>query len=165
MANLIEIKDLGITYQVKDGFCHALERVSFDAKEGEFITIVGPSGCGKTTILKAVAGLLAVSQGSIKIGGEVVKGVNPNIGMVFQEPALMAWRTIIQNVMLQVEVRHLDKNTYLPRAMELIKLTGLSGFEGKWPYSRTGFLCCRLPGQNNAFQPRYKIEKTGANED
>ena len=61
MTNLIEIKDLGITYQVKDGVTHALERVGFNAKEGEFITIVGPSGCGKTTIIKAVAGLLVVS--------------------------------------------------------------------------------------------------------
>ena len=138
MANLIEIHDLGITYQVKDDMCHALQRVDFSARGGEFITIVGPSGCGKTTIAKAVAGLLAPTTGSIKIGGEVVRGVNPNIGIVFQQPTLMAWRTIIQNIMLQVEVRHLNKDVYSQRARELIKLTGLSGFEDKWPYQLSG---------------------------
>ena len=138
MTSHIEIENLGITYQVKDDFIHALEQVSFGAQEGEFITIVGPSGCGKTTILMAVAGLLEPSSGSVRISGEVVHGVNPNIGIVFQQPTLMAWRTIIKNVMLQVEVRHLDKDTYLPRALELIKLTGLSGFENKWPYQLSG---------------------------
>ncbi len=138
MANFIEIKDLGITYQAKDGLCHALQQVDFDAREGEFITIVGPSGCGKTTILKGVGGLLTPTTGSIKIAGEVVKGVNPNIGIVFQQPTLMAWRTIIQNIMLQVEVRHLNKGVYFQRAMELIKLTGIAGFENKWPYQLSG---------------------------
>ena len=138
MADLIEVKDVGITYQVKDDLVHAIDKVSFSAREGEFITIVGPSGCGKTTILKAVAGLLLPTEGSIEIGGVEVKGCNPNIGIVFQSPALMAWRTIIQNVMLQVEVRHMDKNTYLPKAMDLIKLTGLNGFEHKWPYQLSG---------------------------
>ncbi len=138
MADLIEIKDLGITYQVKDGLCHAIERVDFNAREGEFITIVGPSGCGKTTVLKAVAGLLKPSTGSIRIGGELVEGVNPSIGIVFQQPTLMAWRTIIQNIMLQVEVRHLNKDIHFKRAMELIQLTGLSGFENKWPYQLSG---------------------------
>lgn len=138
MADLIEIKDVGITYQVKDDLIHAIDKVSFGAREGEFITIVGPSGCGKTTILKAVAGLLQPTRGTIKIGGVEVKGTNPNIGIVFQSPALMAWRTIIKNIMLQVEVRHLDNDTYLPKAMDLIKLTGLSGFEHKWPYQLSG---------------------------
>ncbi len=138
MANFVEIRNLGITYQAKDGLCHALQQVDFDAREGEFVTIVGPSGCGKTTILKAVAGLLKPTTGSVKIAGEVVKGVNPDIGIVFQQPTLMAWRTIIQNIMLQVEVRHLNKDVYYQRAMELIKLTDLSGFENKWPYQLSG---------------------------
>jgi len=138
MADLIEINDLGITYQVKDGICHAIQGVDFNAREGEFITIVGPSGCGKTTILKAVAGLLKPSTGSVRIGGKLVEGVNPSIGIVFQQPTLMAWRTIIQNIMLQVEVRHLNKDSHLKRAMELIRLTGLTGFENKWPYQLSG---------------------------
>ena len=138
MADYIEIRDLGVTYKVKDGMCHALQHIDLSAEQGEFITIVGPSGCGKTTILKAAAGLVVPSVGSIKVAGEIVKGVNHNIGIVFQQPALMAWRTIIKNIMLQVEVRHLNRDTYFQRAMELIKLTGLSGFENKWPYQLSG---------------------------
>lgn len=138
MAGLIEFDDLGITYRVKDGLVHAIDRVNFSAQEGEFVAIVGPSGCGKTTILKAVAGLLAPSRGAVRIAGQPVKGVNSNIGIVFQQPTLMAWRTVIQNIMLQIEVRHLGKNVYARRAEELIKLTGLTGFENKWPYQLSG---------------------------
>lgn len=138
MADLIEIRELGITYHSKDGLCHALERVDFDAREGEFITVVGPSGCGKTTILKAVAGLLKPTMGSVRVDGKVVNGVNPNIGIVFQQPTLMAWRSVIENIMLQVEVRHLNRNAYYQRAMELIKLCNLAGFENKWPYQLSG---------------------------
>lgn len=138
MTNFIEIMNLGITYRAKDGLIRAIEKVDLDAREGEFVTIVGPSGCGKTTLLKGVAGLLPPTSGFIKIGGEVVRGTNSNVGMVFQSPVLMAWRTIMENIMLQVEIRNLDKKTYKRRAEELITLTGLSGFENKYPYQLSG---------------------------
>lgn len=138
MTNFIEIRDLGFTYKAKDGYVHALEEVDLDAGEGEFVAIVGPSGCGKTTLLKGVAGLLQPTTGFIKIAGEMVRGANVNGGMVFQSPVLMAWRTIMKNIMLQVEVRGLDKKTHTKRAWELLELTGLLGFEDKYPSQLSG---------------------------
>lgn len=138
MAPFIEILDVGITYRAKDGLVRAVEKVDLEAREGEFVTIVGPSGCGKTTLLKGIAGLLAPTHGSIRIGGELVKGTNSNVGMVFQSPVLMAWRTILGNIMLQVEIRNLDQKIYKKRAAELLALTGLSGFENKYPYQLSG---------------------------
>jgi NitT/TauT family transport system ATP-binding protein len=138
MANFIEIKDLGITYRAKNGLIHAIDRVDLDAREGEFVTIVGPSGCGKTTLLKGLAGLLPPTTGFIKISGEAVKGTNSNVGIVFQNPVLMAWRTILGNIMLQVEIRHLNPKIYRKRAEELLTLTGLAGFASKYPYQLSG---------------------------
>ena len=138
MASFIEILNLGITYRGKDGLVQAIAKVDFSAREGEFVTIVGPSGCGKTTLLKGVAGLLLPTSGSIKIGGETVRGTNSNVGMVFQSPVLMAWRTIMQNIMLQVEIRNLDAKIYKKKAEELLALTGLSGFKNKYPYQLSG---------------------------
>ena len=140
----IEVDRVGMTFQTKEGPVKALDRVTFNAGDGEFVSIVGPSGCGKSTLLKLIAGLMPPSNGTIKISGVSVNGPNLNIGMVFQNPILMNWRTALQNIMIQVEVRKLDKNTYLKTAQDLIDLVGLSGFENKYPYQLSGGMAQRV---------------------
>lgn len=138
MSNAIEINGLRIVYPSKAGSVHALENIELCAEDGEFLSILGPSGCGKSTLLKAVAGLLPARRGSIRVYDEPVRGPTPNVGVVFQNPVLMNWRTVLNNIMLQVEVRGLDHSTYRRRAHELIKLVGIEGFENHYPFQLSG---------------------------
>jgi len=135
---LIEIDRVAKTYVTADGPVESLRPLTFAIDDGEFLAIVGPSGCGKSTLLKMVAGLLPVSSGEIRVGGERVDGPPDNVGIVFQSAVLLAWRTVLDNVMLQIEMRHLDKATYLPKAKALLKLVGLDGFERKLPWQLSG---------------------------
>ncbi|MFQ5912245.1 MAG: ABC transporter ATP-binding protein [Nitrospinota bacterium] len=138
MRNAIEIRGLRIVYPSKAGAVHALENIGLEAKDGEFVSVLGPSGCGKSTLLKAVAGLLPPRRGSIRVYDEPVHGPTPNVGIVFQNPVLMGWRSVLKNIMLQVEVRGLDHGTYRQRALELIKLVGIEGFENHYPFQLSG---------------------------
>ena len=135
---LIEIDHVAKTYVTADGPVESLRPLTFAIDDGEFLAIVGPSGCGKSTLLKMVAGLLPVSSGEIRVGGERVDGPPDNVGIVFQSAVLLAWRTVLDNVMLQIEMRHLDKAKYLPKAKALLKLVGLEGFERKLPWQLSG---------------------------
>ena len=108
------------------------------AKDGEFVSIVGPSGCGKTTFLRIAAGLLSPTSGVVRIMGNVVHGTNPQVGIVFQTPVLLMWRTVLENILLQIEIRKLDKKHFLQKAKELIQLVGLKGFESHYPYQLSG---------------------------
>lgn len=117
---------------------HALSDINFSIKQGEFISVVGPSGCGKTTLLNILAGLIPKTSGSAKIAGyEVIKPLK-EVGMVFQAPTLLPWRTIKENIMIPVEVQQLDKKFHLKQADELIDLVGLKGFENKYPNELSG---------------------------
>lgn len=116
----------------------ALQEVSFSVGEGEFVTVVGRSGCGKTTLLKLTAGLLRPSAGAVRVAGAPVRGPLTNVGIVFQAPVLLAWRRAIDNVLLQVEARKLRVENYRKRALELLDLTGLKGFEERYPSELSG---------------------------
>lgn len=116
----------------------ALQEVSFSVGEGEFVTVVGRSGCGKTTLLKLTAGLLRPSAGAVQVAGAPVRGPLTNVGIVFQAPVLLAWRRAIDNVLLQVEARKLRVENYRKRALELLDLTGLKGFEERYPSELSG---------------------------
>lgn len=135
---IIEISNLTKIYPTKDGNIHAVDNINLDIYEEEFITMVGRSGCGKTTILKIITGLLPKTRGSVKIKGEEVMGPAANVGIVFQAPVLPPWRTVIQNVMLPIEILKLDPREYEPKAVELLKLVGLEGFENKYPRELSG---------------------------
>jgi NitT/TauT family transport system ATP-binding protein len=102
------------------------------------MAIVGPSGCGKSTLLKMVAGLLPSSAGRIEMHGVPVSGPPDDVGIVFQSSLLLAWRTVLDNVMLQIEMRHLPRAQYLPRARALLDMVGLAGFERKVPWQLSG---------------------------
>ena len=120
-----------------DALC-ALIDIDFQASEGEFVSFVGPSGCGKTTLLKITAGLLAPTGGEVRIQNHPVRGPTQDVGFVFQNAVLLRWRTILRNILLQVEVRKLDKDEYTRRARALLELVGLEGFEDKYPFQLSG---------------------------
>ena len=135
---LIAIDGVAKTYQTADGPVESLKPLSFDIGEGEFMAIVGPSGCGKSTLLKMVAGLLPASAGSITLNGVVVDGPPDNVGIVFQAPVLLAWRTVLDNVLLQIDMRKLARSDYLPKAQALLAMTGLADFARKLPWQLSG---------------------------
>ena len=135
---LIRIDGVSKTDRTADGPVPSLSPLSFEIGEGEFMTIVGPSGCGKSTLLKLVAGLLPPSGGTITLGGKVVDGPPDDVGIVFQSPVLLGWRSVLDNVMLQIEMRKLPRADYLDRARTLLQTTGLGGFERKYPWQLSG---------------------------
>jgi len=116
----------------------ALAEVTLDIAPGEFVTIVGPSGCGKTTLLRIMAGLQRPTSGAVHLLGRPVTGPSRSVGIVFQDPVLLPWRTVLDNVMLPVQVLGLDREIFRRRALELLALVGLSGFEGKYPHELSG---------------------------
>jgi NitT/TauT family transport system ATP-binding protein len=138
-APLIVVSDLEKTYRTKGrALVRALGGISLDIADGEFVTIVGQSGCGKTTFLKILAGLLPRSAGSVTLRGRAVDRPSRDIGIVFQDPVLLPWRTVLDNVMLPVQVLGLDRASSRVRAVELIELVGLGGFADKYPHELSG---------------------------
>src|SRR6267143_205329 len=138
-APLIVVSNLEKTYATRGrAQVHALAGISVEVGAGEFITIVGQSGCGKTTLLKILAGLLPRSAGSVTLRGRLVDGPSRDIGIVFQDPVLLPWRTVFDNVMLPVQVLGLDRAVYGDRARRLLTLVGLTGFEDKYPHELSG---------------------------
>jgi NitT/TauT family transport system ATP-binding protein len=138
-ANWIDVAGLHKYYRPKKSEpTHALSEIDFQVRRGEFVSVVGPSGCGKTTLLKILAGLIPKSEGEVSIAGHAVTKPLPEVGMVFQAATLLPWRTILENVMVPVEIQRLDKAEHRTKAMELIDMVGLTGFEDKYPYELSG---------------------------
>src|SRR3977135_3451619 len=134
----IQLSGVSKTYRSRDGDVPSLRPLDFDIKAGEFFVVVGPSGCGKSTLLKMISGLLAPSTGEIFVEGEQVTKPHGNVGIVFQNALLLPWRNILANVMLPIDMKRLPRDEYLPRAMALLKLVGLEGFEKKLPWQLSG---------------------------
>ena len=138
MALLIRVEDVFRIFRSSAKTIHALERICFGVQEGSFVSIVGPSGCGKSTLLKIISGLLPATSGKVSVNGSPVDGPLDNVGMVFQSPVLLKWKTVIGNIMLPVEFARLDRAPYLEKARDLIRLVGLEGFEEMYPYQLSG---------------------------
>jgi len=117
----------------------AVSEATFDVEQGELVSLVGPSGCGKTTLLKIIAGLHSHDAGEVRIGNPGQPfDASRDVGMVFQQPLLLKWRRIIDNVMLPAEILGLPLAASRKRARDLLKLVGLSGSEDKYPYELSG---------------------------
>jgi NitT/TauT family transport system ATP-binding protein len=125
-------------YRTRRGVVSALEGVDLEVREREVLAVVGPSGCGKSTLLKMISGLLPPSTGEIFVEGEAVTKPHGNVGIVFQNSLLLPWRNILGNVMLPIDMKQLPRREYLLRAMALLKLVGLEGFEKKLPWQLSG---------------------------
>src|SRR6185503_4490053 len=116
------------TYATRSrGTVQALAGISVDIGSGEFVTIVGQSGCGKTTLMRILGGLLAPTAGQVALRGRVVDGPSRDVGIVFQDPTLLPWRTVFDNVMLPVQVLGLARDASARRARGLLELVGLGG--------------------------------------
>jgi len=128
---LIAVTNLTKRYGGPEGLL-ALDDISLSVNDGEFVSIVGPSGCGKSTLLKIVAGLLRHSKGSIALGGSPIREPSRDVGVVFQAPVLLPWRTILENVLFPLEIRTGQPQKYRDRAMDLLEMAGLRGFDGRY---------------------------------
>ncbi|QQO10557.1 ABC transporter ATP-binding protein [Breznakiella homolactica] len=141
---ILEVKSVSKRFQSgtkkKPETVTALENISFDVSEGEFISIIGPSGCGKSTLLKIVAGLIDASGGEVLIEDtEEHRNLGtPKIGFVFQDAVLLPWKTAMQNVMFPFEIMKKPGTDRLDEVQRLFKLAGLSGFENHYPKQLSG---------------------------
>ncbi|MDA0240694.1 MAG: ABC transporter ATP-binding protein [Proteobacteria bacterium] len=117
---------------------HALEDINLELYEGELVSVVGPSGCGKSTLLNILAGLLPYKVGKASVDGKVIEGPGPDRGVVFQEHAILPWRTVSRNIGHGLEIRGLPKEEISRRVQEYVDLVGLSGFEDKYPHELSG---------------------------
>ncbi|MGA1566477.1 MAG: ABC transporter ATP-binding protein, partial [Ilumatobacteraceae bacterium] len=136
---LLRAGELSKQYVVPRGEpVHALEPMSFDIRDGEFIALVGPSGCGKSTLLNMIGGLVDRTSGELTIRGEEIRAPRREIGMMFQAPVLFPWRTILSNVLLPVDVRRANRSEHRARAEALLDLVGLSDFGSSYPSQLSG---------------------------
>jgi NitT/TauT family transport system ATP-binding protein len=127
-------------YRTEAGLLPVLDDLSLEVPEGAFCAVVGPSGCGKSTLTRLIAGLMRPDAGEVRLGGELVRSPRSTVGMAFQNPVLLEWRTILQNVMLPLEIVRttLSKAQRQDRARELLALVGLEGFEDHRPSELSG---------------------------
>ena len=138
--NLTKLKIYNVykEYQGRNGKTIALNGVSLDIKENEFICVVGPSGCGKSTLLNIIAGLLEPTSGTVTLDGKVIEGTGVERGVVFQQYALFPWRTVLKNVMFPLEMKKVPKAEAEAIARKYIKSVGLEGFEKSYPKELSG---------------------------
>jgi len=122
----------------KGGRVEALREIDLDVDENEFVVFVGPSGCGKSTLLKLIAGLLRCTSGSIQVHGRVIAEPFPDVGFVFQQPVLLPWRTVLDNVLLSAEMLGLAHGVARNRATHLLEISGLSEFADRYPGELSG---------------------------
>ena len=137
---LIEIKDVSHTFDTDGGPLHVLDHLNISIEEGGFTAVVGPSGCGKSTLTRLVSGLMKPDAGEVWLHGELVKGARSTVGMAFQNPVLLEWRSILDNVILPLEIvpNKLSRTQREDRARFLLNLVGLNGFEDKKPSELSG---------------------------
>lgn len=136
--SLLSVEDIGMTYQAKNGEVTAFEHISFAVEAGTFISIVGPSGCGKSTLLSVIAGLMPATSGMVRLDGEEIHGVSPQIGYMLQRDDLLEWRTIWKNILFGLEIRHNKTPETIARAERLLETYGLASFRDKYPRQLSG---------------------------
>lgn len=134
----VQIRGVAKEFTARGKPVRALDRVDLDIKAGEFISIVGPSGCGKSTLMMLVSGLIRPSEGQVDIRGQKLTRPYTDVGIVFQKDVLMEWRTVLGNVMIQADIRSLDKKRVRQRAADLLTQVGLGDFLDRYPSELSG---------------------------
>ena len=134
----LKVSNISKTFFNKKDYFTAIEDVSFDVKDGEFLVILGPGRCGKTVLLNIIAGLVEKTSGSVIYDGKEINGVDPEMGMVFQKTALMPFKTVMENVELGLKFSGMDKKKRREICQKYIDLVGLQGFENSYPNALSG---------------------------
>ena len=142
--NFVEVDNVSMRYGLEGGTL-ALEGCSLKVKPGEFVSVVGPSGCGKSTLMRLVTGLWPATEGHVIVAGKEVWGPHSEAGMAFQNPIMLPWRTILDNVMLPLEVvephrsqLRAQRSIYEEKALKLLALVGLKGYDKRYPHELSG---------------------------
>lgn len=134
----LKVSNISKTFFNKKDYFTAIEDVSFDVRDGEFLVILGPGRCGKTVLLNIIAGLVEKTSGSVVYDGKEINGVDPEMGMVFQKTALMPFKTVMENVELGLKFSGMDKKKRREICQKYIDLVGLQGFENSYPNALSG---------------------------
>jgi NitT/TauT family transport system ATP-binding protein len=137
-GDALAIRDLDVVYASSRGPVRALQQLSFDVAAGAFISVLGPSGCGKSTLLKLAAGLLRPTGGSIALSGRPITGPRREVGIVFQQPTLLPWKTVLDNVLVPIRAMGGDPRAARARALELLQMVKLDKFAGHYPHELSG---------------------------
>ncbi len=134
----VEVAALSKIFKSPQGDVEALHDLGLSIAEGEFVSVLGPSGCGKSTLLRLIGGLDTPTSGSVRINGEISRGVPKGLGFVFQRDVLFDWRTILANILLPIEFANRPVKAHEARARELLITFGLQGFENRHPWELSG---------------------------
>ena len=144
VLGFVRLQDVSLRYNDEETAL-ALHKTSFEVEQGEFVAVVGPSGCGKSTLMKVVTGLWPATVGHVSVASKPVVGPLNFVGMAFQNSSLLPWRTILQNVMLPLEIvephasrLRRERGAYETKARDLLALVGLKGYEDKHPWQLSG---------------------------
>lgn len=141
---ILQVKGLFATFPNGNGGLRALDDISFDVGEQDFVCVLGPSGSGKSTLLRILAGLLPATRGEVSIRGEKLSGPRRDVGFVFQKANLMPWRNVLENILLPLELAGTPRALAIQEAREMVELVGLTGFESTLPRDLSGGMAQRV---------------------
>ena len=141
---ILQIKHLSTIFPDGNSGLHALDDISFSVCAEQFVSVLGPSGSGKTTLLRILSGLLPPTQGEVLFGNSALKAPRHGVGMVFQKANLMPWRTVLENILLPLEIQHMPHSIAMAKAQALVELVGLAGFEASLPRDLSGGMAQRV---------------------
>jgi NitT/TauT family transport system ATP-binding protein len=137
-GDILVADDIFVRFETTEGPVTAVDHMSFNVRQGEFLSVIGPSGCGKSTLFNVIGGLLTTHEGTVSVGGETIAGPHKSIGMVFQEESTFPWRNVTDNVAFPLELTGMPKAKRIERARYFISLVGLTGFEKRFPGELSG---------------------------
>lgn len=140
----LTVQNLSAVFSNSAGKLTVLQDLTFSVADQEFVCILGPSGSGKSTLLRILGGLLTPTEGQVTLGGQPLRGPHPKVGLVFQDPNLMPWRSVFQNVFLPLELRGIPVRQAAPQVQALLDLVGLQGFEEYLPHNLSGGMAQRV---------------------
>ncbi len=141
---ILQIKHLSLIFPNGNSGLHTLDDITFSVYAEQFVCVLGPSGSGKTTLLRILAGLLPPTQGEVSFSNSSAQAPRHGVGMVFQKANLMPWRTVMQNILLPMEIQHIPQSEALAKAKALVDLVGLNGFEASLPHDLSGGMAQRV---------------------
>jgi NitT/TauT family transport system ATP-binding protein len=141
---ILQVRHLSIIFPDGNSGLKALEDITFSVSAEQFVCVLGPSGCGKTTLLRLMAGLLSPTYGEVIFESDSLVSPRHRVGMVFQKANLMPWRTVLENILLPLEIQHVPGQEAMEKARALIELVGLTGFENSLPRDLSGGMAQRV---------------------